>query len=270
MNLLMVANTTGNVFHMDSLAFPQGHLPGVETARKKIPLGSIDVLMTNPPFGSDIPITDPQLLDAYRDGVARSWRRKEDGAWILGDGRVNTVAPEILFIQRAVEWLREGGRMGIVLPDGILGNPGDEPIRRWILEHCWVLASVDLPVETFIVEANVNILTSLLFLKKKTREERIAENLNGPVDYPVFMAVAEKVGFDRRGNTLYKRSPDGEIILEEQEEKERIRINGKNQFAVLKRKVPIVDNDLPEIARAYCEFRKEYPEPGMPRKGARR
>ena len=270
MNLLMVANTTGNVFHMDSLAFPNGYLPGEETARKKIRLGSIDVLMTNPPFGSDIPITDPQLLDAYRDGVARSWRRNEDGAWIAGEGRVNTVAPEILFIQRAVEWLREGGRMGIVLPDGILGNPGDEPIRRWILEHCWVLASVDLPVETFIVEANVNILTSLLFLKKKTREERIAENLSGPVDYPVFMAVAEKVGFDRRGNTLYKRSPDGEVILEEQEEKERIRINGKNQFAVLRRKVPTVDNDLPEIARAYCEFRKEYPEPGMPRKGARR
>jgi type I restriction enzyme M protein len=271
MNLLMVANTTGNVFHMDSLAFPQGHLPGVESAQKKIRLGTIDVLMTNPPFGSDIPITDPQLLDAYKDGVARSWRRKEDGAWILVEGRMNTVAPEILFIQRAVEWLREGGRMGIVLPDGILGNPGDEPIRRWILDHCWVLASVDLPVETFIVEANVNILTSLLFLKKKTQQERMAESLSGqPVDYPVFMAVAEKVGFDRRGNTLYKRSPDGEIILEEQEEKERIRINGKNHFAVLKRKVPSVDNDLPEIAKAYREFRKQYPEPGMLRKGVKR
>src|SRR5882762_11807718 len=42
MNLLMVANTTGNVFHMDSLAFPHGHLPGEETARKKIRLGTID------------------------------------------------------------------------------------------------------------------------------------------------------------------------------------------------------------------------------------
>jgi type I restriction enzyme M protein len=270
MNLLMVANTTGNVFYMDSLAFPQGHLPGVEPGRKRIPLGSIDVLMTNPPFGSDIPITDPQLLDNYKEGVARSWRRNQDGAWIPGDGRINAAAPEILFIQRAVEWLREGGRLGIVLPDGILGNPGDEPIRRWILEHCWVLASVDLPVETFIVEANVNILTSLLFLKKKSREERIAESLHEPVDYPVFMAVAEKVGFDRRGNTLYKRSPDGEIILIEQEEWERIRINGKNHFAVLRRKVPSIDNDLPEIANAYREFRKQYPEPGMPRKGVKR
>jgi type I restriction enzyme M protein len=270
MNLLMVANTTGNVFHMDSLAFPQGHLPGVEPGRKKIPLGSIDVLMTNPPFGSDISITDPQVLDAYKEGVAQSWRRNEDGAWVPGKERLNTVAPEILFIQRAVEWLREGGRLGIVLPDGILGNPGDEPIRRWLLEHCWVLASVDLPVETFIVEANVNILTSLLFLKKKSREERIAESLHGPVDYPVFMAVAEKVGFDRRGNTLYKRSPDGEIILIEQEEKERIRINGKNHFAILRRKVPSVDNDLPEIANAYRDFRMQYPEPGMPRKGVKR
>jgi len=74
--------------------------------------------------------------------------------------------------------------------------------------HCWVLASVDLPVETFIVEANVNILTSLLFLKKKTREEIQSEDLGRTVDYPVFMAVAEKVGFDRRGVPLYERTPD--------------------------------------------------------------
>src|SRR5436309_75160 len=83
-------------------------------------------------------------------------------------------------------------------------------IRRWILRHCWVLASIDLPVETFIVEANVNILTSLLFLKKKTREQIQAEDLGRTVDYPVFMAVAEKVGFDRRGVPLYERTPDGE------------------------------------------------------------
>ncbi len=218
--------------------------------------------MTNPPFGSDIPITDPLILDKYRDGVARSWRKNDEKKWIPGDGRMNTVAPEILFIQRAVEWIREGGRMGIVLPDGILGNPGDEPIRRWILENCWVLASVDLPVETFIVEANVNIQTSLLMLKKKTKEERIAESMHGSMDYPVFMAVAEKVGFDRRGNTLFERSPDGEIKLMEQEEKERIRIGGENRYATLKRKVPIVDDDLPKTAEAYREFREIHPEPG--------
>ena len=67
--------------------------------------------------------------------------------------------------------------MGIVLPNGILGNPAAEYIRWWILQHAWVLASVDLPVEVFIVEANVNIQTSVLFLKKKTQAEMIAEGL---------------------------------------------------------------------------------------------
>jgi type I restriction enzyme M protein len=259
MDLMMAAGSKGNVFHIDSLSFPAGHLDGLKEAKEKIPLGSIDVLLTNPPFGSDIPITDPAILGKY--DLAAKWS-KDNGSFIRGDGLQSAVAPEVLFIQRAVEWLRPGGRMGIVLPDGILGNPGDEYIRQWILRHCWVLASIDLPVETFIVEANVNILTSLLFLKKKTQTEIQAEDLGKKVDYPVFMAVAEKVGFDRRGVPLYKRSPDGEEILEEQEESERIRINGKSVVRTLRRKRKIPDNDLPGIAQAYLAFRKTNPERG--------
>jgi len=76
------------------------------------------------------------------------------------------------------------------------------------------------------------------------------------------MAVAEKVGFDRRGVPLYKRSPDGEEILEEQEESERIRINGKSVIRTLRRKRKIPDDDLPEIAKAYHAFREKNPEPG--------
>ena len=125
-----------------------------------------------------------------------------------------------------------------------------------------MLASVDLPVETFIVEANVNILTSLLFLKRKTQEEIQAEDLGKVMDYPVFMAVAEKVGLDRRGKKLHKRTPDGEEILENFEEVERIRINGEVVTRTLKRQQKIVDDDLPLIAEAYSEFRKENPEPG--------
>lgn len=270
MNLSMAANEPGNVFYMDSLAFPRGHLAGVEPAKLAIPLGSVDVIMTNPPFGSEIPITDPQLLRDY-ELARKPGKQEDDFAW--GDGYQKAVAPEVLFIQRAVDWLKPGGRMGIVLPDGILGNPGDEYIRRWILRHCWVLASIDLPVEVFIVEANVNILTSLLLLKKKPQSVIQAEDLGKRTDYPVFMAVAEKVGFDRRGNTLYKRSPDGEELLEEVEEVERIRTNGKFVERRLRRKKRIVDSDLPfyreggglvegPIAAAYQEFRKKNKEPG--------
>lgn len=260
MNILMASNGQARVFNMNSLEFPVGHLQGVSEAKGKAALGTMDVVMTNPPFGSNIPVTDPNILRHYE--LAHTWERTEDGGF-RNTGRLQgSVAPEVLFIERCLDWLKPGGRAGIVLPDGILGNPGDEYIRWWLLRHCWVLASVDLPVEVFIVEANVNILTSLLFLKKKTDEEIRAEDLGQKVDYPVFMAVAEKVGFDRRGNTLYKRGPDGEELVEEVEHRERIRVNGHSVVRVLRRKEKTIDDDLPRIADAFRDFRKINPEPG--------
>jgi type I restriction enzyme M protein len=260
MNIMMAANAVANLFHMDSLAFPTGHLPGNEQAAKKIPLGSVDVLLTNPPFGSEIPITDTVLLGSYN--LAQRTKRGPDGSFMPESGHVNSVAPEILFIERSIAWLREGGRMAIVLPNGILGNPGDENIRRWILRHCWVLAVVEIPVETFIVEANVGILTSLVVLKKKTKHEINAEDLGKKPSYPVFMAVAEKAGVDRRGNPIYKRNPDGTEILREVEVTESRRYGNRVEKRVLKRKEPILDDDFPPIAAAYGEFRKKTPEPG--------
>lgn len=261
MNVLMASNETGNIFHQDSLEFPQGSLGGVAAANDKIKLGSIDVLFTNPPFGSDIPITDPQVLKRY--DLAHTWERRPDNTFANTGNVQGSVSPEVLFIEQCLNWLKPGGRMAIVLPDGLLGNPGDEYIRAWILKNAWVLASVDLPVEPFIVEANVNILTSLLFLKKKTEQEKLAEGRDGPKDYPVFMAVAEKTGVDRRGNTLYKRHPDGEIVYQEQEEKEHIRIGGEVRTATLRRIRPVVADDLPEIGKAYQQFRSEQKEPGV-------
>jgi len=258
MNVMMAGNSLGHLYHMNSLEFPAGHLPGVIDAKAVIPLGTIDVLMTNPPFGSDIPVTEKTILEHYE--LARRWERQGDG-FVMTAAIKPAVSPEVLFIERCVKWLKPGGRAGIVLPDGILGNPGDEYIRYWILRHCWVLASIDLPVESFIVEANVNILTSLLFLKRKPAEVIQAEDLGRKPDYPVFMAVAEKVGFDRRGNTLYKRHPDGEEILVDVSHEEKVRIGGGLQVRTLHRKERILDDDLPEIAKAYAEFRAKYPEP---------
>lgn len=260
MNAVMASNAEAHLFNLNSLEFPAGHLPGLAEAEKVAKLGTMDVVMTNPPFGSEIPITDPNILRNF--DLAHIWERTEDGGF-RNTGRLQgSVAPEVLFIERCVEWLKPGGRMGIVLPDGILGNPGDEYIRWWILRHTWVLASIDLPVEVFIVEANVNILTSLLFLKKKAEQELKAADLGSTKDYPVFMAVAEKVGFDRRGNTLYKRSPDGEEILEDVKEVERIRVNGSFKERVLHRKKKVIDDDLPVIAEAFAEFRNKNKEPG--------
>jgi type I restriction enzyme M protein len=152
--------------------------------------------------------------------------------------------------------------MGIVLPNGILGNPGDEPIRRWILRHCWVLACVEVPVEAFIVEANVGILTSLLFLKKKTDTEMNAEAQGHVHEYPIFMAVAEKAGVDRRGNKLTKRNPDGTEKLITRIYEEKVKTNGEYQLRQRKIIEPEIDDDFPAIGDAYEAFRKKNPEPG--------
>jgi type I restriction enzyme M protein len=252
MNMVMAGDGRGHLYYINSLEFPNGHLEDLERAKKEIPLDSMDVVLTNPPFGSDIPITDRNILNQFE--LAYVWERTEDDNFRKTGKLQGSVAPEVLFIERCLNWLKPGGRMGIVLPDGILGNPGTEYIRWWILRNCWVLASVDIPVEAFIVEANVNILTSLLFLKKKTKEEIRAEDLGGKTEYPVFMAVAEKVGFDRRGNTLYKRTPDGEEIVEMREKIERIRIGERTIERPLKRREKIIDDDLPRIGEKYKEF----------------
>jgi type I restriction enzyme M protein len=257
MNMVLAGDGRGHIYNINSLEFPLGHLADLACAAKKeIPLGSVDIIATNPPFGSDIPITDKHILEQYE--LAHAWEPDGEGGFRNTGNAKGSVAPEILFIERCIKWLKPGtGRMGIVLPDGVLGNPAAEYIRWWIIRETQVLASVDLPVEAFIAEANVNILTSLLFLRRKSEEEKRAEALGGIDEYPVFMAVADKVGFDRRGNKLYKRTPDGEEIVEPKQHIERIRIGGRFVERTLTRSEKIEDNDLPVIAEKYREFLKE-------------
>src|SRR5207253_2401346 len=114
MNVVMAGNSVGNLFNMNSLEFPNGHLAGVAAARQKLPLGSVDVIATNPPFGSDIPITDRNILQQFE--LARKWERVGDGGFRMTGTLQLSVAPEVLFIERCVQWLKPGGRMGIVLP----------------------------------------------------------------------------------------------------------------------------------------------------------
>jgi type I restriction enzyme M protein len=260
MNIVMSANAEAGLFHMNSLEFPRGEKPGAASAAKAIPLGSIDVLMTNPPFGADIPVNDPHILRHF--DLAHTWE-PTPGDGFRNTGRLQaSVPPEILFVEQCVKWIRPSGRLGIVVPNGILGNPGNEYIRHWIVRHCWVLASVELPVEAFLVDSKVNILPSLLFLKKKPPGAVQADDLGAMRAYPIFFAVADNIGFDRRGNVLYRRSPIGEELVEEVVEAESIRIAGRVVTRTLKRKQKVVEDDLPRIAEAYREFRKLNPEPG--------
>lgn len=257
MNMVLAGDGRGHIYNINSLEFPLGHLADLPSAKKEIPLGSVDIIAANPPFGSDIPITDKHILEQYE--LAHNWESDGEGGFRNTGVLKGSVAPEILFIERCIKWLKPGkGRMGVVLPDGVLGNPAAEYIRWWIMRETQVLASVDLPVEAFIAEANVNILTSLLFLRRKDDQEKYQEALHGAEEYPVFMAVADKVGFDRRGNKLYKRTPDGEEIVEPKQYTERFHRKSGWVERTLTRQEKIEDNDLPVIAEMYREFLKEH------------
>lgn len=261
MNMVMAGDGRGHIYRIDSLEFPRGDFEALPEAKKHLVDGTFDIVVTNPPFGSKIPITDPGILSRYE--LAQEWRREPDGSY-RNTGRIKgSVNPEILFIERCIRWLKPGtGRMAIVLPNGILSNASDEYIRWWILYQCQILASVDLPMETFIPEADVNILTSVLFLRRRSQAEQLAIAQGANPDETAFMAVAEKVGYDRRGITLYCRAPDGEEIVTQSRRTESIRIGGRVVTRELVRWEKEVDDDLPRIVKAYRRFQAGHmPQP---------
>lgn len=203
MNLVMHGDGSTNVVQANSL-LPPGEWP--KEVKAKIQLESFDIVLTNPPFGTGpgLAIDDPHILDQFE--LTR----------FEADSPRNSMPPEQLFIERCYQFLKPGGILAIVLPDSILSNPGLAFIRRWILKRCRLIASTDLPVETFLAFGGTGTQTSVLVLQKKTEEEmRLEEAAGRPQDYEVFMALCETMGYDRRGNDLWLRTPEGEIIEQE-------------------------------------------------------
>ena len=253
MNMVMNNDGSGNLYPADSLANPA---TWSEDLRKRLSLGAADILMTNPPFGSKIPV-DPIHFDQY--DIARRWEKVSEGRWLTGRGlRGGNVPPEQLFLERCVQFIKPGtGRMAIVLPDSILSNPDLEFMRFWILKNTQVLASIDMPQETF--EPWTGTQTSVLFLRRKSPEEIKTEELTGKMqDYNVFMAIVEKVGHDRRGNVIYRRDPEGNKIMVEQDMSVR-QVDDRGLVTVRKERLQqkIVDDQLPLISQAYLGWLKE-------------
>ena len=251
MNMVMAGDGHSNIYNINSLEYPNGSLPDIpkvtasvaKSVEKKGDLadcdnayaldnamGKFDCIFTNPPFGSKVEVAST---------IAENYELKA------------FTAPEVLFIEQCYNFLKPGGKMGIVLPDGILGNPNTESVRKWILEHFKLIASIDLPVETFLPQ--VGVQASLLFLQKKTALERMVDPKSEM--YDVFMAIAEKVGKDRRGNVIYEKDDDGaEILFVDKKEWASYNRQGDLITRCRTERLKHVDDDLPKISRAYNEF----------------
>jgi len=212
MNMVMNNDGSGNILRENSLLNPHewneefkdslAEALGIDadkiTSHKNIDF--FDVIVTNPPFGTKIPIIDSHTLEQF--AIARNSK---------------AMPPEQLFIERCVQFLKPGGRLSIVLPDSILGAPGLLHIRKWLLKYTRIIASIDLHSDTF--QPSTGVQTSVVIVQKKTPEEILEPEWN----YPIFMAMVERIGHDKRGNIIYKRDNNGEILYFK---KVRINANG--------------------------------------------
>lgn len=177
-----------DIYCEDSLENPKSW--DIET-RNHVALGKYNVLLTNPPFGSKIPVTGNDKLKQY--DLAYKWKKdKKTGEWTKGKIK-DSESPQVLFIERDVELLADYGRMGIVLPDGVFGNDTFGYIRNWLCQRGRIIAIVDIPVETF--QPHTATKTSVLFFQKLPKDKI-------PEDYDIFMAIADTCGHDRRGNEI--------------------------------------------------------------------
>lgn len=249
MNMVMNNDGAGGLFQANSLEAPA--MWDAELRNRDI-MGDVDILFTNPPFGSKIPVTEPSILEKYDLGHSWSYDKAAD-RWNKTSGVQKSQPPEILFIERCVRFLKPGtGRLAIVLPDGILGSPGLGYVRDWILRNARVLASIDLHPDTF--QPFVSVQTSLLVLQRKSDDQVAVETAAGRInDYPVFMAVANHVGHDKRGNVAYVRDSKGNEIIEEAEETIKDWVDGTPVYRRERRQRKVVDDNTQQIAQ---EFRR--------------
>jgi len=152
-----------------------------------------DVLMANPPFAGEIKET--RILAKYELG------KKENGKYQSNVGR------DILFIERNLNFLKSGGRMAVVLPQGRFNNSSDKQIREFIAQHCRILAVVGLHQNVF--KPHTGTKTSVLLVQKW--DEKLCPKLD---DYPIFFATMQEPSKDNSGDKIYVKNSDATPMLD--------------------------------------------------------
>ncbi len=214
--LTLLGENEYHIFCENSLEVPKTW--NTET-KKHIELGTFDCILTNPPFGAKIPVIGNHLLRQYELGF---YWHKSASNWILTKNIRDKQPPQTLFIERIIQLLKTGGRAGIVLPEGIFGNPSDRYIWEYIKKYASIIGIISLSQETF--QPSTHTKTSIVFLEKKPENSK-----------KIFMAIANAIGHNKNGKEIYKINKDGSFILDKTLQK-------------------IVDDDTPKIAENFTKF----------------
>lgn len=204
-------------------------LKALRTERGENKRFNFDILMANPQFAGDI--KESRILHQYRLGF------KENGKARPKVGR------DILFIERNLDFLKPGGRMAIVLPQGRFNNTSDKYVRDFIAEQARILAIVGLDTKTFMPHTGTK--TSVLFVQKWNDDPAKGSLCPRVDDYPIFFAVSEKGGKDTSGDYVYLKNHNGAYKLD------------KNGHLIVEHDLHNHNGELPDgIAEAFIEWAK--------------
>ena len=185
---------------------------------------NFDILMANPPFAGDI--KESRIIHKYDLGYNDKNKPK------------SKVGRDILFIERNLNFLKPGGRMAIVLPQGRFNNTTDKRIREYISEKARILAVVGLHVNTF--KPHTGTKTSVLFVQKW--DDELCPKVE---DYPIFFAVSEKSGKDNSGDYVFVKNGNGQPKLD------------KNGHMIIAHDLHNHDGELPDgVAEKFIEWAK--------------
>lgn len=173
MNMIIHDDGHTNIISTDSLR----DFNEISDVHRSFGKNKFDIILTNPPFGATVKSTEKNYLDHYELGGGKKKKNQKT---------------EILFIERCVNFVKpKTGRITIVLPDGILTNSSLQYVRDFIMNKCQIEAIVSLPQFAFS-HFGAGVKSSLVFLRRKGENEKLG-------NYPIFMAIADHIGYDATG-----------------------------------------------------------------------
>lgn len=177
MNMIMHGDGHGGVHHNDGLL----NVNGIFENR-------FDVILTNPPFGARVEeslkiteadkYTDEERIKKYQKRYGDEYNKalkqvnNNIGKPLVSLYKMGSTLTEVLFIERCLNLLKPGGRMGIVLPEGVLNNSNSQKVRDYVESKAKILLIVSIPQDVFIA-SGATVKPSLLFFKKFTEEEAL-------------------------------------------------------------------------------------------------
>lgn len=168
---------------------------GFETSSTKKLLGQFSLVLANPPFGAKIIALSGNARSNFE--LAYKWRfSKITGRYEKQREFANNPAPQVLFVERLISLLREGGRLGMVLPESVLSNPNHRHVVQYILEHTTPIAIIGMPESLFKTSGKGGTHTKVCLV--------VLEKRQAAPDHQIFMADAKWCGHDSRARGISK------------------------------------------------------------------